>query len=115
MNIRYQRQLKKGALEIIVLELLSKQKMYGYQLIMEMKTISHGMFELKEGTLYPILYRLEDDELVKSEWSEQKDKEVSRKYYSITKQGLETLQELKNLWKDFSRTVNEILEDNHDE
>ena len=76
-----------------------------------MKEKSQGLFEMKEGTLYPILYRLEDDELVKSEWSEPKDKEVSRKYYVITKQGNEVLKELKLLWGNFSKTVNDMLGD----
>lgn len=101
MNVKYERQLKKGVLEILVLQLLSQKRMYGYQLIVEMKEKSQGLFEMKEGTLYPILYRLEDDELVKSEWSEPKDKEVSRKYYVITKQGNEVLKELKLLWGKF--------------
>lgn len=70
MNPKYERQLKKGVLEISVLKLLSQKKMYGYQLIIEMKQLSHKMFTLREGMLYPILYRLEDDGLVVSQWSE---------------------------------------------
>ena len=106
MNVKYERQLKKGALEILVLQLLSKERMYGYQMIMEMKNRSHG---------YPILYRLEDDGFIKSEWSEPKNKEVSRKYYVITLLGIETLKELKELWKEFSTTVNQMLGDDCDE
>ena len=56
MNPKYERQLKKGVLEILVLHLLSEQDMYGYQLIMALDERSQGMFKLKEGTLYPILY-----------------------------------------------------------
>lgn len=115
MNVKYERQLKKGALEILVLQLLSKERMYGYQMIMEMKNRSHGLFEMKEGTLYPILYRLEDDGFIKSEWSEPKNKEMSRKYYVITLLGIETLKELKELWKEFSTTVNQMLGDDYDE
>lgn len=115
MNVKYERQLKKGVLEILVLQLLSQEKMYGYQLIMEMKKLSHGMFEMREGTLYPILYRLEDDGLIESEWSAPKDKEVSRKYYVMTIQGQATLKELRILWRDFSKTVNNILGDDNDE
>ena len=102
MNVKYERQLKKGVLEIIVLQLLLKEKMYGYQLIMTMKELSQGMFEMREGTLYPILYRLEDDE-------------ISRKYYKITEDGQKTLIELRSLWHDFSKNVNQILGDNDDE
>ncbi|MFQ7800231.1 MAG: PadR family transcriptional regulator [Coprobacillus cateniformis] len=49
MNPKYERQLKKGVLEILVLKLLSQKKMYGYQLIIEMKQLSHEMFTLREG------------------------------------------------------------------
>lgn len=110
LNIKYERQLKKGVFEILVLELLLQEDKYGYQLITELADRSHGDFAMKEGTLYPILYRLEDDNLVVSRWSEPKGKEVSRKYYSITPQGRETLKELKELWKRFSTNVNHILE-----
>ena len=115
MNERYERQLKKGILEILVLQLLSKEKMYGYQMILCMKEKSHGMFEMKEGTLYPILYRLEDDELVESQWTPPQKKEVSRKYYCLTEKGKKQLEDLKKLWKDFSLVVNEILEENEHE
>lgn len=115
MNSKYERQLKKGVLEILVLELLSRQKMYGYQMIQELKQQSHEMFVLKEGTLYPILYRLEDDGLVISEWSQPKGKEVSKKYYVITDKGRETLEELKNLWNLFSTEVSLVLKEQEDE
>ena len=71
--------MKKGVLEILVLKFLSQEEKYGYQLISELKERSGGMFSLKEGTLYPILYRLEEDGLVESRWSEAKGKEISRK------------------------------------
>lgn len=111
MNLKYERQLKKGVLEILVLQLLSKKKMYGYQLIMEMKELSEEMFTLREGTLYPILYRLQDDGFVTSEWSEASGKEQSRKYYYITKEGKDVLKELRILWSSFSKTVSVILGD----
>jgi len=115
MNQKYERQLKKGVLEILVLQLLSKDKMYGYQLINELKATSSEFFTLKEGTLYPILYRLEDSKLVKSQWSHASDKEIPKKYYSITKDGIKELEELKKLWSFFSKKVSEMLEVPQDE
>lgn len=109
MNAKYERQLKKGALEILVLRLLQEEEKYGYQLLSELRDRSGGMFAMKEGTLYPILYRLEDDGLVMSRWREPKGKEISRKYYALTGQGEETLKELKELWSTFSEQVTEIL------
>ncbi len=113
MNPKYEGLLKKGVLEILVLHLLSIKRMYGYQLISELKTLSHELFTLKEGTLYPILYRLEDDGLLVSEWSQPSGKETSKKYYKITKEGQETLIELKKLWLLFSNEVTMILGDDH--
>ena len=86
MQGRYEQQMKKWVLEMLVLKQLEKEERYGYQLISQLRDKSGGMFSLKEGTLYPILYRLEDDGLVVSRWSQPKGKEVSRKYYVITEE-----------------------------
>lgn len=110
MKQKYEQQMKKGVLEMLVLRLLSEQDKYGYQLICELREQSDDMFLLKEGTLYPILYRMEDDGLVVSRWSEPRGREVSRKYYSITAEGRETLEELQALWVRFSENVHSIME-----
>lgn len=111
MQGRYEQQMKKGVLEMLVLKQLEKDEKYGYQLISQLREKSQGMFALKEGTLYPILYRLEDDGLVVSRWSEPKGREGSRKYYAITKEGKEGLKELKVLWEHFSEQVLKIMEE----
>jgi PadR family transcriptional regulator PadR len=102
--------MKKGVLEMLVLKLLAKEEKYGYQLISELRESSNGLFVLKEGTLYPILYRLEDDELVISRWSEPKGKEISRKYYAVTEKGKQLLSELFGVWSEFSSNVTSIME-----
>ncbi len=111
MNPKYEQQMKKGVLEILVLKLLEKDEKYGYQLLSELKENSNELFTLKEGTLYPILYRLEDEQLVVSRWSEPKEKEVSRKYYAVTAKGKQELHELKELWSAFSEKVTAMMED----
>ena len=108
---KYEQQMKKGVLEMLVLQLLSEKEKYGYQLISELKEKSQGMFLLKEGTLYPVLYRMEDDGLVVSRWSEPKGKEVSKKYYRLAEEGKDALTGLRNLWETFSCTVDSIMED----
>lgn len=110
INDKYEKQMKKGILEILVLKLLEDNEKYGYQLISELKDLSDGMFTVKEGTLYPILYRLEDEELVVNYWSVPEGKEVSKKYYKITDKGRETLEEATKLWKTFSKNVNTIID-----
>ena len=109
MNPKYERQLKKGVLELLVLCLLREEEKYGYQLLSELRDRGGGMFAMKEGTLYPILYRLEDDGLVISRWREPKGKEISRKYYALTRQGEETLADLRELWAAFEEQVTAIL------
>lgn len=74
---------------MLVLELLAKKSMYGYEMIQTLKGTSEDFFALKEGTLYPILYRLEDNDFAKSSWSEPKDGKAPKKYYEITKKGRE--------------------------
>lgn len=110
MDTRYERQLKRGVLEIVVLKLLSQGRAYGYQLLQRLDQESGGLFRIKEGTLYPILYRLEDDGLVVSEWSIPEDKSVAKKYYRCTPKGEGALVELLELWRKFDRVANHFLQ-----
>lgn len=111
MNEKYERQMKKGVLDLLVLKLLEKEPKYGYQLITELREKSGGVFLLKEGTLYPILYRLEEEGLVESRWSEPEDRKVPRKYYAMTEKGGRTLPEIAALWKQISEGIRQILEE----
>ena len=111
MNEKYEKQMKKGVLEMLVLKLLLNEPKYGYQIIQEMKEKSEEVFLLKDGTLYPILYRLEDDGLVESEWSETEGRQVPRKYYRITSDGIASFEEIRDVWMRISGGVNKILED----
>jgi len=111
MNDKYEKQMKKGVLEMLVLKLLSRETKYGYQIIQELKEKSEDIFVLKDGTLYPILYRLEDDGMVISEWSEAEGKQVPRKYYRITDKGVEALGSIYSIWKNIADGVERIMEE----
>lgn len=111
MNEKYERQMKKGVLDMLVLRLLKSEPKYGYQIIREMREKSGETFLLKDGTLYPILYRLEDDKLVVSKWSEAVGKQVPRKYYEITEEGKKALVGIEDVWKRISDGVVKIMED----
>ena len=111
MNDKYERQMKKGVLDMLVLKLLETEPKYGYQIIQEMKEKSEEIFLLKDGTLYPILYRLEDDGMVVSRWSEAEGKQVPRKYYVITENGREALNQMESIWKRISSGILSIRED----
>ncbi|MDE6748714.1 MAG: PadR family transcriptional regulator [Lachnospiraceae bacterium] len=111
MNDKYERQMKKGVLDMLVLKLLSDEKKYGYQLIQELKESSNGIFCLKEGTLYPILYRLEDEKLVESRWCEPEEKQLPRKYYVITDKGKAALSEIYRTWRQIAGGIDRIMGD----
>lgn len=111
MNEKYIRQMKKGVLDMLILKLLQKEQKYGYQLISELREKSGELFLLKEGTLYPILYRLEDDGLVESSWSALNGKKVARKYYRITEKGMASLSEITNIWNGMRNGIARIMEE----
>lgn len=104
------KQLKKGVLSILVLEMISIKDRYGYELIQELDETSSGYYKLKEGSLYPVFYRLEDDGLIESYKVEVGEKrKVPRKYYKITDSGTIRLKEMKEAWSDFSHITNTII------
>lgn len=109
---RYEQQMKKGILDMLIMKLLQQEEKYGYQLIQELKQKSEGIITLKEGTLYPALYRLEEGGWIQSRWSVANDKEVSKKYYCLTPEGTQALKEIFSIWKALSRNVEEIMQEN---
>lgn len=107
---RFIQQLKKGVLEMLALDLICDQPTYGYELLNRLKLRSGGSFALKEGTLYPILYRLEDDGLICANWSQGQGRTAPKKIYEATESGREENIRRQILWKDFAQTVQTILE-----
>ncbi len=104
MESRLERQLKKGVLEMLVLRLLCRRPSHGYQLLARMDQGSGGMFRLKEGTLYPILYRLEDDGLIASAW-QMDGRTAPKKVYTVTEAGRIAAREQQVLWRRFADCV----------
>lgn len=109
MQEKYERQMKKGVLDMLVLRLLTEEKKYGYQLILELREKSGSIFNLKEGTLYPILYRLEEEGLVESRWSEAENRQLPRKYYLMTDKGRATLSEMYQSWQQIVKGVEQLM------
>ncbi|MBN8541156.1 MAG: helix-turn-helix transcriptional regulator [Deltaproteobacteria bacterium] len=102
------KELLKGTTSTLVLQLLARKKMYGYEIIKDLEILSGGLFEFKEGTLYPLLHNLEESGFVSSEWVGEAGTR-QRKYYFITKDGRAQLREKKEAWLEFSRTVEKIF------
>ena len=106
MEDRLLQQLKKGVLEMLVLEIICQAPTYGYELMGKLKARSCEMFTLKEGTLYPILYRLEDDGMIAASWSQGEGKTAPKKMYTATETGQAERHRRHQIWQDFYRTVN---------
>jgi PadR family transcriptional regulator PadR len=84
--MKFERELLKGIAPVVVLEILSRGRMYGYELSAAIEQRSKNILTLGKGTLYPLLYNLEAKKLVKGEWEEIPNGR-QRKYYSITSKG----------------------------
>ena len=94
-------QMRKGMLEYCVMLLLRHQPVYAADIITRLKDAN---MILVEGTLYPLLNRLKKDALLKYEWQES-TQGPPRKYYALTDEGLDLLQQLDANWQDLSLTV----------
>lgn len=105
--MKISKELIKGSTTMLILELLKHENMYGYQMIKILGEKSENIFELKEGTLYPILHSLEENDLITSYWDEQTAKK--RKYYAITDKGNKQLKQRKEEWKVFSNGINKVI------
>ena len=105
----FDRELKRGTLEMILLKLLSDRPMYGYELVSNLEKRGGESFQLKEGTLYPVLYRLEDDGYIESQW-ETLERGVPRKYYRLSQAGKDHLELLIGEWQEFATAVNRLIE-----
>lgn len=111
MEDRFLQQMKKGVLEMLVLERICVKSAYGYELLTHLKEHSDGLFTLKEGTLYPILYRLEDDGLIASSWVAGEGRAAPKKVYTATPLGQQARKRRRALWNTFSAVVQTLLEE----
>src|SRR3954463_15883929 len=112
MNIdSWQTQLRKGAAELVVLSLLRDGARYGVELL-DAAGGSGGV--LSDGTLYPLLARLEREGKVAGEWALAEDAKVPRKYYSLTDGGVALAAEMQRLWQDFSAFVTDAIQEKKD-
>lgn len=97
-----------GSSNLLVLYLLKNKDMYGYEIIRELEEKSENVFQYKEGTLYPVLHRLEKEGWVKS-YKLKGDRGRERKYYSITDRGKKQLVKEGKQWKLFTTSVGKVI------
>ena len=98
-----------GNIEPLLLYLILGQSMYGYQVIRELETRSQGYFKFKEGTLYPVLHRLEKEGLIQGQWQTLPSGR-RRKYYHITDKGRSALAERQSQWREFLTAMGLVVQ-----
>ncbi len=105
-------ELKRGSIQLCLLALLSKEEKYGFQILHELRETSNGFFDLKEGTLYPALRRLEERGFVESHWKDPATGEggIPRKYYHLTDRGRTALSEALAIWRQMTAGAEKVLE-----
>jgi PadR family transcriptional regulator PadR len=106
----WQTQLRKGAAELVVLGLLRGGERYGLD-ILEQAGGAGGV--LSDGTLYPLLTRLEREGKVVARWAMADDAKVPRKYYTLSEEGEALIAEMQRVWHEFSAFVTGALEESY--
>lgn len=101
-------QMKKGVLELCILSIISKGEVYASDIIEELKS---SKMIVVEGTLYPLLTRLKNDELLSYRW-EESTSGPPRKYFQLTTEGEKYINELKITWAELVAAVNKVTTHN---
>jgi PadR family transcriptional regulator PadR len=100
-------ELVKGSTELLVLSLLRGRRLHGYEIIKEIRARSEGHLRVGEGSLYPLLHRLERDAFVVAEWGGLSNRQ--RRYYRLTARGETALDERQAEWRRHVHAVERVL------
>lgn len=93
---------------MLVLSLLEEEDLYGYQIIRLLEERSNRVFSLKEGTLYPVLHGLEEQDAVES-YEKLAESGRKRKYYHLTSHGKKLLKEKKREWSLYEKAIHDVM------
>ena len=107
MTSKFERELLRGSLDLMVLSVLAGGKRYGYLIQKEVRQASGGRVDLKAGTLYPLLHRLEDEKLIRSSWEASTGRD--RKWYELTAAGRKRLAAQAQEWVDYAACIQQVL------
>ena len=100
--------LLQGTLDMLILKAVSLGPLHGYGVLLRIEQISGGRLEIQQGSLYPALYRLEDQGWIASEWGESENKRKA-KYYQLTADGKKRLQNEEEKWNRMTEVIAGIL------
>lgn len=106
--MKIEKSLLSGSTPMLILSLLRSGDMYGYEMVSELARRSDNTFQLKEGTLYPLLHTMEQKNWITC-YTKQTEKGRERKYYRLTDEGLAHLEYKQEEWRLFSRQVDSVL------
>lgn len=107
MTDKFQRELLRGSLDLMVLSVLAGGKRYGYLIQKQLRETSGQRVDLQAGTLYPILHRLEEERLIRSSWDDSTGRK--RKWYELTAAGHKSLQVQSAQWLDYAECIRRLL------
>lgn len=108
----FNRELKKGSAEFLVLSLIETRPRHGYEIGKLIEARSRGRIQFRIGSLYPILCRLEDRSLIAGRWVERAG-ERRRRFYRLTPAGRKFLAAQRSTWDEFVLTINHIVRSGH--
>ena len=97
---------------VLVLGVLRRGSSYGYDIVRQVNELAEGQFTWREGTVYPVLHKLEREGLVRSRWQEAESGR-KRKYYAITQSGRGALSEGARQWEMFYQMVTRLSGASH--
>ena len=106
--MRMDKSLISGSTSMLVLRLLEEGDLYGYQMIERLRERSNYVFELKAGTLYPLLHGMEEKGFLTS--YEQEEGGKVRKYYHLTRDGKKVLKEKEEEWNTYRSAIERVLQ-----
>jgi PadR family transcriptional regulator, regulatory protein PadR len=108
----FDREVKKGSAEMLVLALLVDRQRHGYEIAKVIETRSGGAITFQAASLYPILYRLEKRGLIEGRWVERAG-ERRRRFYRLTAAGRDVLKRQRSFWKEFIRALDRVAAITH--
>jgi len=110
--MKHQKELIGAGTSLLVLAVLNRDASYGYEIVKRLNAESGGAFLWREGTVYPVLHKLEKEGFVRMQW-QQSDAGRERKYYYITAPGREALSRQQEAWSHLNGIVMQLVGESH--
>jgi DNA-binding PadR family transcriptional regulator len=107
MTEKFESDLLRGSLDLMVLSVLADESQYGYSIQKKLQTASLGKVKLPAGTLYPLLHRLESDKLIRCRWDDSTGRK--RKWYELTSKGRKRLAAQASQWQQYAECMSNLI------